>query len=118
MERLGRVDTRVSLLLLLLRLTATVLTAQDCCVHVPDPNITSLFFEGFKGDMGEAGPIGASGDPGKLLIQKQLSLKVTYYTTRCECDSHYKSASSDITSGCVPLDVSWVDQSISVPSGL
>ena len=32
--------------------------------------------------------------------------------------SRYKSASSDITSGLVHLDVCWIDQSTSLPSGL
>ena len=51
-------------------------------------------------------------------------LKVTYYPTRFECllaISHCKpfrkSAASDITSGRVHLDVRWIDQPTSLPSG-
>ena len=58
MEKSGRVDTKVSLLLLLLRLTATVLTAKDCCIEVPDPNITFSFLWRLQGRHGRSGPRG------------------------------------------------------------
>jgi PKD repeat protein len=36
----------------------------------------------------------------------------------CRYEPFFKSASSDITSGRVHLDVRWIDQSTSLPSGL
>ena len=50
--------------------------------------------------------------------------KGEYYTTKCELDASsryepfWKSASSDIRSGRVHLDVGWIDQSTGLPSGL
>jgi hypothetical protein len=62
----------------------------------------------------------------EVLLLMHVGLKVPYYTTRCECDQPLQAVLkiclflffSDITSGCVHLDLCWIDQSTSLPSGL